>query len=232
MDAPPRKSEDQMLVFGHTGITLGAAVLLTGALKNTSFFPAVGGQTSGSSLGQPQTVPERARAWLVSLGSRIDIRLLLVGSLLPDIIDKPVGQLFFRQTFSNGRIFSHSLLFLIVVTLAGSYLYRRSGRTWLLAFSFGTFTHLIFDQMWRTPKTLLWPLLGLNFERANVTGWLPMIIRALLTDPEVYVPELVGAMILLWFVYVLWRQGVITGFLKTGNFGDCPSASPMSARKG
>ena len=205
-----------MLAFGHAGITLGVATLLAGALKNTSFFRTPGSQASGSLPDHPLSVPDRARSWLVSLGGRIDIRLLLVGSLLPDIIDKPVGQLLFRQTFSNGRIFSHSLLFLIVVTLAGSYLYRRSGRTWLLAFSFGTFTHLICDQMWRTPQTLLWPLLGLSFERANVTGWLPRIIHALLTDPEVYVPELVGVMILLWFVYVLWRQGVITSFLRYG----------------
>ena len=205
-----------MLVLGHAGITLGAATLLAGVLENTSFFRAAGGQASGSSPDHPLSVLGRARSWLVSLGSRIDIRILLVGSLLPDIIDKPVGHLLFRQTFSSGRIFSHSLLFLSMVTLAGSYLYRRSARTWLLVCSLGTFTHLICDQMWRAPQTLLWPLLGLSFERASVTGWLPRIIHALLTDPEVYVPELVGAMILLWFVYVLRRQGVVTSFLRYG----------------
>ncbi|MBA7692845.1 hypothetical protein ES703_101414 [subsurface metagenome] len=81
-----------MLIFGHVGITLGAAVFLNGALTK-SYSLCAGGRASG----------------LASLGNRIDIRLLLLGSLLPDIIDKPIGQFFFRDTFSNGRIFCHPI---------------------------------------------------------------------------------------------------------------------------
>jgi len=92
-----------------------------------------------------------------------------LGSLLPDIIDKPVGQFFFRDTFSNGRIFCHTLLFLILITLAGLCLYRSRGKTWLLGFSFGTFMHLIQDQMWLEPRTFLWPLYGFAFEKIDLT---------------------------------------------------------------
>ena len=84
-----------MLVLGHAGITLGAATLVAGALKS-SHSSQVGGIS-----------------WFILLGRYIDIRLLLVGSLLPDIIDKPIGQYFLVETFSNGRIFSHTLLFSI-----------------------------------------------------------------------------------------------------------------------
>lgn len=117
-------------------------------------------------------------SWFTSLGNSIDMRLLLVGSLLPDIIDKPVGMFFFRDSLSNGRIFCHTLLFLILVTVAGLYFYRRYSKTWLLAFSFGTLTHLVFDQMWRTPQTLFWPLFGLPFERADIkldTKYIPCL---------------------------------------------------------
>ena len=147
---------------------------------------------------------------------RVGIRFILVGSLLPDIIDKPVGQFFFGGTFSNGRIFCHTLLFLILVTVAGIYLYNHYNKTWLLAFSFGTMTHLIFDQMWRIPQTLFWPLLGFTFERIDISNWTPDIFHALLTDPVVYLPELVGAIILIWFVWLLLRSRKIYSFAKYG----------------
>jgi membrane-bound metal-dependent hydrolase YbcI (DUF457 family) len=155
-------------------------------------------------------------SWVESLADHADLRLLLVGSLLPDIIDKPVGQFFFRETFSNGRIFSHTLAFLALISIIGLYFYRRSGRTWLLALSFGTFTHLVFDQMWRAPHTLLWPAYGLVFEKVDVTNWAPRMLHALLTDPQVYLPELAGAAILIWFAQSLVRRRRVFAFLKCG----------------
>ncbi len=159
----------------------------------------------------------RKVSWVESLADHADLRLLLVGSLLPDIIDKPVGQFFFRETFSNGRIFSHTLIFLALITIVGLYLYRRrGGRTWLLALSFGTFTHLVLDQMWRAPHTLLWPAYGLAFERVDLTNWVPNIFHALFTDPQVYLPELVGLAILIWFAQSLVRRRRVFAFLKCG----------------
>jgi inner membrane protein len=126
-----------VLVLGHMGITLGAAVLLDSALRQRHPF-------SASAIKEmEQTKP--------SLLSSIDLRILLLGALLPDIIDKPVGTLIFRDTFDNGRIFSHTLLFLVVITLAGFYLWRRYGKTWLLVLSFGIVLHLLLDQMYLDP---------------------------------------------------------------------------------
>lgn len=205
-----------MLVFGHAGITLGAAALLSSALGSSRLSKTTRSEVIESSSHPSQAIPKRKAWWLTYLGSRIDIRLLFIGSLLPDIIDKPVGQFFFRETFSNGRIFCHTLLFLILVTVAGIYLYKRYSKTWLLAFSFGTLTHLVFDQMWRTPQTLFWPLLGFTFERADISNWILNILHALLTNPAVYLPELVGAIILIWFVWLLLRRRKIYSFAKYG----------------
>ena len=47
----------------------------------------------------------------------------MVGALLPDIIDKPVGLFFLREAFGHGRLFSHTLLFPTLVALVGFYLY-------------------------------------------------------------------------------------------------------------
>jgi inner membrane protein len=212
-----------MLPFAHTGITLGTAVLLTGGLTAVHRSPAKGSEESTSRGHSTQsalsliTSPMRwASSWLAILGKSIDIRLLLVGALLPDIIDKPLGHLFFSETFSNGRIFSHTLIFFIIITLVGLYLYRRWSKLWLLVIAFGTGIHLILDQMWLTPQTLLWPLFGFAFPKEDITGWLPDILHALLTDPAVYVPELIGAVILIWFVWILMHKGKTISFIRRG----------------
>jgi membrane-bound metal-dependent hydrolase YbcI (DUF457 family) len=150
----------------------------------------------------------------------VDIRLLLLGALLPDIIDKPVGQLFFRETFSNGRIFLHTLLFLSLIILIGIYLFRKNSRTWLLVMSAGVFTHLIFDQIWLSPKTMLWPLYGLAFEKVNLTGWAGGIFYALLTNPAVYIPELIGGITLVMFAWTLLSRRKVRSFIRHGTTGN------------
>jgi len=210
-----------MLIFGHTGITLGAAVLLNGVLSKSYSLQTEGNerrhcQTSSKMLPDENCSPRGRASQLTFLGNRIDIRLLLLGSLLPDIIDKPIGQFLFRDTFSNGRIFCHTILFLVLITLAGYYLYQNRGKLWLLVLSFGTFMHLIQDQMWLEPRTLLWPLFGFAFERIDLTYWVQNILYALLTDPSVYIPELVGATILIWFALVLVRRRRLYAFIKNG----------------
>jgi membrane-bound metal-dependent hydrolase YbcI (DUF457 family) len=209
-----------MLVLGHAGITLGAAVLLAGVLGgNRSPNVMLNGMNkslSPANTGTQNNLPINKLSSLVSLGRRIDIRLLLIGSLLPDIIDKPIGQLLFRETISNGRIFCHTLLFLILVMVAALFFYKRKGKTWLLALSFGTFMHLILDQMWHTPRTLLWPLLGLNFESIDLTDWLGNIWHVLFTDATVYIPELVGLLILVGFMLVLLYRHNTYAFIRYG----------------
>lgn len=211
-----------MLAFGHTGITLGAAAVLAGIVNSGRLPEAAENQATDSPPRSSRPIPALNNfprdkvSWFTSLGSYIDIRLLLIGSLLPDIIDKPIGQFFFKETFSNGRIFCHTLLFLIIIILTGLYLYRRRSKTWLLVLSFGTFTHLVCDLMWRSPRTLLWPIYGLAFERLDLIDWMPRMLHMLVTDPKVYVPELVGVVILIWFAVGLVRGRKAFAFVKYG----------------
>ena len=209
-----------MLIFGHVGITLGTAITLTGLQnvvratnnQNTTEIPP----SQSSSTVQSHNKPPKYYLPFISLLNRIDIRLLLIGSLLPDIIDKPIGQWLFNEYFSNGRIFSHTLLFLILTTILGLFFHRKYGRTWFLSLSFGTFMHLILDQMWRAPKTLLWPVLGLEFDRIDLTGWIGGIWQVLLTDPAIYIPELFGLFIIIWFFWVLLRTHLLYSFIRFG----------------
>jgi len=211
-----------MLILGHAGITLGATGLLNGTLSKRDLLTSEENKVEGCLRVSSELIPARNYtsgsrvSWLTSLGNRVDIRLLLIGSLLPDIIDKPVGQFFLRDTFSNGRIFCHTLLFLILITLAGLYLRHSRSKTWLLVLSFGTFAHLILDQMWLIPRTLLWPLYGVTFDKIELTHWLQNMLHALLTDPTVYIPEIIGGAILVWFAWVLVSNRNLYSFITKG----------------
>ncbi len=156
-----------------------------------------------------------------SLAKRIDIRVLLVGSLLPDIIDKPLGRFFLRDVFCNSRIFCHTLLFLLIISSAGIYLYRKRRQNWLLVLSFGTFTHLIFDCMWLSPHTLLWPLYGCSFPRGANIGfacWLRGIFASLMAEPNsyAYTTEIIGGVVLGLFLWHLIKAKALASFITRG----------------
>ncbi len=208
-----------MLLFGHIGITLASAALGFG-LKDKLRQGTTGDGVEETSLIEDNYSSNKrlgsSASFFRSLANRMDIRFLLIGSILPDIIDKPVGLYIFRETFSSGRIFSHTILFLVLVTIVGLILRRNSGKTWGLALSIGTFLHLMLDQMWQAPKTLFWPIFGIAFERIETTYWLGNIFYALLKKPDVYVPEIIGFIVLVWFAWELRHRRAIIGFLWQG----------------
>ena len=216
-----------MLVFGHVGITLGTAITLSGLqnfLHPSNITRSREGKPSSSLSKEVRTqnYPPTNNLSFMSLVKRLDIRILLVGSLLPDIIDKPTGLLLFKETISTGRIFSHTLIFLILITLWGLFFYRHYGKTWFLFLSFGTFMHLILDQMWRIPKTLFWPILGVKFERIDSTDYIERIWRGLFSDPTTYIPDLIGLFILVWFFGMLLYMRTLYSFIKYGQIQQKP----------
>ena len=85
-----------------------------------------------------------------------------------------------------------------------------------LCLALGTLAHLILDQMWLNPRTLLWPLYGLSFERGIVEGWLPRILILMVTDPRVYLTEIIGALLLAAFFWYIIRHGKLASFLRSG----------------
>jgi len=60
------------------------------------------------------------------------------------------------------------------------------------------------------------PYYGLAFEKIELTHWMQNILYALRTDPGLYVPEIVGAMILVAFVAMLVRRKRVYPFIKNG----------------
>jgi inner membrane protein len=215
-----------MLLFAHTGITLGIGWLIK-ERANTSqpgvlseIYHATGKDTnSTAAVGKGNSV---VTGHLSRVAMALDLRLLIVGSLLPDIIDKPLGQIFLRHSLNNGRIYSHTLLFLVVLIIMAAALYHQRRKAWIYLLAGGTFTHLIMDEMWLEPQTLFWPFFDLGFPRetGTISGWITQMFQGLFRSPAVFVPEVIGFIIIILFALVLIRRRKVVPFLRSGLIKD------------
>ena len=187
-----------MMILAHTGITLGVTVL------------------AGNIAIRKTTPTNRVASWLAAFYRRIDFRILLIGALLSDIIDKPIGGILFRDQLASGRLFAHTLLFLVLLFIAGIILYRLRHSVWMLVLAFGSFTHLILDSMWQAPRTMLWPFLGLEFEKLTAEDWISHWLNEFFTRADMFVPEFIGLSILLWCGVYLFNRKKAGDFLRYG----------------
>ena len=205
-----------MLLFGHIGITAGVVkacdVLASMPKPGRSYEP-------DSSLKFGTVISRKLRLHYLLNGTKerigsIDYRIVLVGSLLPDIIDKPLWLLTAAEIPFSGRGYTHSLLLNLALFIGGLVL-SRYRKSWLLLISLSSFMHLIFDQMWNSPAVLLWPLLG-PFPKEETVDWLPNIFQALFSYPDVYIPEIIGLAIVLLFAYRVVMRKSVMSFVRGG----------------
>jgi inner membrane protein len=141
----------------------------------------------------------------VALGRRrIDYRFILLGAVLPDIVDGILGLFFFEG--SAGRWIAHSLLAVLVVFVVIVVAFKGERRLAVFGLGVGWLLHLVCDGMWQAPRTFFWPAFGTAFatEPAEPYSW------DLFTDPLAHIwtwtGEFVGIAILLWF-FVAFRLG-------------------------
>ncbi len=207
-----------MFLFAHTGITLGLGLIVEKAVnyrraRATTLAPAYAGASGGCELagGQSECVQPPVKPALAAL--RLDYRVILIGSVLPDIIDKPLW-LLARDAPVASRAFAHTLLFLLLLAFVALYFWRRRGAIRPLTLLASTLVHFILDAMWQTPGTLLWPLLGWSLEVSHYT--LQDSFLSMVNNPPELTAEIFGLLILLAFgVAVLHRHGV-RQFLRAG----------------
>ncbi len=127
---------------------------------------------------------------------RANLLFVAIGSMLPDIIDKPLGEIIYG-TPNMGRIFAHTLLFLLLLGAAA--LYMNDLR--LASLFGGVLVHFSLDFMWNSPVILFWPLLG-GFPPApylDTMSYIQMLFLGL-RNPMVLIPEILG---LTYFIYLL-----------------------------
>ena len=146
----------------------------------------------------------------------IDYRVVLVGAILPDIIDKPIGDFLFRSTFHNSRIFAHTLVFSAILIFVGLYRLFKLRKNNILILGLCTSVHLILDSMWLYPGILLWPYYGLRFPQRAEGNWINSDIIRLITDPSYYLPEIIGFVIIAYYFWPLVKNKQIKTFIGKG----------------
>ncbi|OOM05679.1 hypothetical protein CLOSAC_45480 [Clostridium saccharobutylicum] len=140
----------------------------------------------------------------------------MVGAILPDLIDKPIGACLFRNTFHNSRIFAHTLLFSVLLMLIGLYIVNKHKKNKILLLGIGTSIHLILDSMWLYPEILFWPYFGWRFPVRPEGNWVQSDIIRLATDPSYYLPELIGIIIIAYYFVRLVKNRQMKAFLREG----------------
>lgn len=194
-----------MFILGHAGITFGVA-LAAHTLSTRSRET----EHTSSSLGA------RLREQVHGLSQRIDLRVLFVGALLPDVIDKPLGLLLLPDIYGSGRLFGHSLLFVLAIGLAGAWLHRARTRNWLLVLTFGAAMHLLLDAMWRAPSVLFWPFVGSLPQGGSPEAWLTRVLATPAQNPSALVSEAVGLVLLIPLIWTVLRGPGPWRFLRHG----------------
>lgn len=93
--------------------------------------------------------------WFVFRDPAFDYRFLLVGSLLPAVVDASFG----GARVLHSLTFSVVLLGVVMVVTRG----RRPIRKMWLPLPIGTLLHLVFDGAWTNTRVFWWPFGGLGF---------------------------------------------------------------------
>jgi membrane-bound metal-dependent hydrolase YbcI (DUF457 family) len=140
----------------------------------------------------------------------------IVGALLPDLIDKPLGLLILSGSVGSGRIFSHSLLFLLVLSIVGWVLLSRYRTPALLAVAIGVASHQVLDLMWEMPRTWFYPFLG-RFDPINQEGWFLSKLLLELQNPVEWASAILLCLVLLALLsskVAGWMEGPLRPFLR------------------
>lgn len=153
----------------------------------------------------------------VTLGRRrIDYRFILVGAILPDLLDGIVGPLFFEGP--SGRWIAHSLLAVIVMAVAIILLTRAERRLSLFGLAVGWLLHLVGDGMWQAAFTFFWPAFGNKFNAAPAEPYSWDLFTHPLDHLSTWGAEAAGLAVLAWFwiAFRLSQEGRLRLFLKDG----------------
>lgn len=133
----------------------------------------------------------------VTLGrSRIDYRWILIGAIVPDLVDGALSLTIYEG--NSGRGVAHSILAVVVVAVGVLLLTKGATRLSVFGLPVGWLVHLVADGMWQAPETFLWPAFGTGFSEAPAEpySW------ALVTEPwahmSTWAGELVGLGVLLY----------------------------------
>jgi len=128
---------------------------------------------------------------------KVDVRFLVAGAILPDLIDLTIGTVLFADRYSTGELWLHSLLLPIIYMTAVVAVTRRGRRRrTFMAVGIGWLLHLLLDGMWANDDIFLWPFFG-PIPAGEAPFW-PLAWERAMSDPWRWVKEAVGLGYLIW----------------------------------
>jgi len=141
--------------------------------------------------------------WLVFRDPAFDYRMVVVGALVPDLVDGPFG----GARLAHTLVAAVAVLTVVMLATRGHRHVRRS----LLAVPIGMFAHLVADGMWARTEAFWYPAFG-----GPLTGRLPALDHGLTV---LLLEELAGFLVVAWcwMRFRLSDAKVRRTFLKTGH---------------
>jgi len=141
----------------------------------------------------------------------IDYRYVLIGSVLPDIIDKPLEMIVNHAFPPHGRMYAHTLLFAAILMIIGM-IYNFKYKN-VFIFGVCSFIHVLIDGMWMDPKVFLFPLFGFNLSGPNVYNHELVMSSIFQSYAYLIIGELLG-------IYLLYRFAKEMLSIKQSSFKD------------
>jgi hypothetical protein len=146
--------------------------------------------------------------WYVFRDPRFDYRLLLLGALLPDLIDVP----FSRARWAHSLTVAVAVLVMVMLLTTG----RKPIRRALLGLPIGMLLHLVWDGAFAATRVFWWPFAG-SWRQAQV----PSLERGVVLNLAM---EFAGAGLLWWAVQRFGLTDPVRGrrFLSSGLLEETP----------
>lgn len=150
--------------------------------------------------------------WYVFTDPRFDYRLLLVGALLPDLIDVPGGQ----ARWAHSLTVAVGTLALVMLVTAG----RKPVRRLLLGLPIGMLLHLVWDGAFASTEVFWWPFSGswgdVQVPSLERSLWLNLLMEA------------AGAAMLWW----AWKRFDLADAQRRGQFVRQGTLTDLGPRPG
>jgi hypothetical protein len=167
-----------------------------GSWGRVLFIPGHIGISLGTVILLKQVLPGRFARW------RVAFVPLCLAALFPDFVDKVLSLTMLRG-YNTSRLFAHTLMFSgMAILLTRLWLRSWSPYAWIML------GHAALDASWEHPKTLFFPLLGLEFDRGlpthDIAGYFYALWLKYLYGPEWFIPEVLGTAIVV--IYLCGRR--------------------------
>ena len=129
------------------------------------------------------------------------------GSVLPDLVDKPLGHLIMNESLDNGRLLFHGLMMVGIILVVALALRRTRYSVLFAGLALGMISHQLLDAMWLDPVAWFFPLMG-PYVPAHYPDFFVHGLWAELTSPTEWIFLFVSASLIIPFT--AWRWGWVT----------------------